>query len=87
MPDYRMVEIREAAILADEPVVGQRRLGHLITTNWALDRVSIVAQVALFNWITYCVSLARAYPGEQRDIRHGHFFNVVNGEILELGVR
>lgn len=86
-PAYRMVAIRDEAILADEPVAGQRRLGHLITTNWAQDRVSIMAQVALFNWVTYCVSLAPDYPGERRDIRRGNFFNVANGEILELGAQ
>jgi hypothetical protein len=84
-PGYSMVDVREDAILADEPVVGQRRLGHLITTNWAQDRVSIMAQVALFNWVTYRISLAREHPGERRDIRRGHFFDVANDEILELG--
>ena len=86
-PGYRMVDIREESILADERVAGQSRLGHLITTNWAQDRVSIMAQVALFNWVKYCVVLAPDYPGEQRDIRRGNFFNVANGEILELGAR
>ncbi|MCH8975991.1 MAG: hypothetical protein IH909_00005 [Proteobacteria bacterium] len=86
-PGYRMVDIREEAILADEPVVGQRQLGHLITINFAQDRVSIMAQVSLFNWVTYCVSLAREYQGERRDIRRGHFFDVANQEILELGVQ
>ena len=46
-PGYKMIDVQEAAILADEPVVGRRRLGHLITTNRAQDGVSIVAQVAL----------------------------------------
>jgi len=86
-PGYRMVAIREEAILADERDTEQRRLGHLITTNWAQDRVSMMAQVSMFNWVTYCVSLAPEYPGERRDIRRGNFFNVANGEILELGAR
>lgn len=86
-PAYRMVDIREEAILADEPFVGRRRLGHLITTSWAQDRVSIVAQVSLFNWVTYCVSLVRDYPGEPRDIRRGQFFDVSTRKILELGAR
>lgn len=86
-PGYKMIDVQEAAILADEPVVGRRRLGHLITANWAQNGVSIVAQVALFNWVTYRVSLAREYPGERRDIRRGHFFDVANRQILELGAR
>jgi hypothetical protein len=86
-PDYKLVEIRQEAILADEPVVGERRLGHLITVNWASDGVSMVSQVSLFNWVTYCVSLARDYPGERRDVRKGNFFDTTSREILDLGVR
>ncbi|MGH9961076.1 MAG: hypothetical protein ACREBC_28810, partial [Pyrinomonadaceae bacterium] len=41
---------------------------------------SIIAQVSLFNWVTYCVSLAREYPGERRDIRRGNFFDIANRE-------
>ena len=86
-PDYMMIDVQETAILGDEPVVGSRRLGHLITTNWAQDGVSIVAQVALFNWVRYRVSLARDFTGERRDIRRGHFFDVANRQILELVAR
>jgi hypothetical protein len=84
---YQLVLIRQEAILEDEPVEGRRRLGHLITVNWAGDNVSILGQVSLFNWITYRVSLARDVQGERRDIAKGSFFNVANGEILELGHR
>jgi hypothetical protein len=84
---YRMVDVCDAAILADEPIVGRRRAGHLITVNWAQDRMSIVSQIALFNWITYRVSLAVGYRGERRNIRRGHFFNIATSEILELGAR
>ena len=86
-PGYKIIDIREEAILADEPIVGRRRLGHLITANWAQDGVSILAQVSLFNWVTYCISLAREYPGERRDLRRGNFFDIANREILELGAR
>jgi hypothetical protein len=82
-----MIAVREKAILADEPVVGKRRLGHLITSNWAQDGVSIVGQVSLFNWVTYCVSLLRDYPDERRDVKRGHFFDVANRRILELETR
>ncbi len=86
-PGYKLVDIRQEAILADEPIAGRRRLGHLITINWAQNGVSIISQVSLFNWVTYCVSLARDYPGERRDIRRGNFFDIANREILELGAR
>jgi hypothetical protein len=86
-PGYKLIIIREQAILADEPVVGKRRLGHLITCNWAADNASIVGQVSIFNWVTYCVSLLRDYLGERRDVKHGHFFDVSGRHILELGTR
>ena len=86
-PNYKMIDVQDAALLGDEPVGGRRRLGHLITTNWAQDGVSIVAQVALFNWVRYRVSLARDFTGERRDIRRGHFFDAVNRQILELRAR
>jgi hypothetical protein len=86
-PGYALVAVRENAILADEPLVGERRLGHLITSNWAENRNSIVGQVSLFNWVTYCVSLLRDYSGERRVVKRGHFFDVSNRRILELETR
>ena len=86
-PGYTLVAVREKAILDDEPVAGERRLGHLITSNWAQDGISIVGQVSLFNWVTYCVSLLRDYSGERRDVKRGHFFDVSNRRIVELETR
>ena len=81
---YPLVRATENPILADEPVEGQRRVGHLVTVNWAADNLSIVSQVSLFNWATYCVSLAREFTGEHKEIRKGHFFNTNSHEILDL---
>ncbi len=86
-PHFPLVMVTEQPILADEPVVGRRRLGHSLTVNWAADGRSIVSQVSLFNWVTYCVGLARDYPEAARDIRRGNFFNVSSGEILDLEAR
>lgn len=86
-PGYKMIAIRDEAILADEPIVGERRLGHLITTSWAQDGVSVLGQVSIFNWVTYCVSLLRDYTSTCRDIRRGHFFDVSTRKILELEAR
>ncbi len=85
--DYPLVTIDDNPILADEPIEGRRRLGHIITVNWAADRISIVSQISLFNWASYSVSLARTFSGEQRNIRRGHFFNVKSREILDLEVK
>jgi hypothetical protein len=85
--DYPLVMVDENPILGDEPIEGRRRLGHIITVNWASDRISIVSQISLFNWARYRVSLARDFSGTATNIRRGHFFNVSNGEILDLEVR
>jgi hypothetical protein len=79
-----LIQAMERPVLAGEPIEGQRLLGHLITVDWAVDNVSIIAQVSLFNWMTYSVSLARDFPGERRDIQHGHLFNIPTRTILPL---
>lgn len=84
-PDYPLVRIIDKPILGDEPIVGKRRLGHMITTNWAADGVSIISQVSLFNWMTYNICLAREFSGERRNIKKGHFFDFNSNNILELG--
>lgn len=84
---YPLVILTEEPVLADEPIVGRRRLGHLVTVSWAGDGRSIVSQISLFNWVTYRVSLAKDYPQATRDIRKGSFFNVSAGEILDLETR
>ena len=86
-PSYEVVRIDGKPILIDEPKGGQRRLGHIVTVNWASDNTSIVAQVSLFNMIRYRVSLARDYTALHRpfEIAKGHFFDVSSREILELG--
>ncbi|MFB3918955.1 MAG: HNH endonuclease [Candidatus Velamenicoccus archaeovorus] len=83
-PDYPLVCIIDKPILGDEPIVGKRRLGHMITTDWAKDGVSIISQVSLFNWMTYNICLAREFSGEHMDVKKGHFFDFNSQNILEL---
>ncbi|PIQ45183.1 MAG: hypothetical protein COW04_09020 [Deltaproteobacteria bacterium CG12_big_fil_rev_8_21_14_0_65_43_10] len=85
--DYPLCVVGNNPILGDEPVEGNRRLGHIITVNWASDKISIVSQVSIFNGATYCVSLARNFSGNLQNIRRGHFFNVNNKKILDLEAR
>ena len=70
-PDYPLVLPSNDPILGDEPIEGKRRVGHIVTVNWALDGISIISQVALFNDIKYKVSLARNFSGEQINIKKG----------------
>lgn len=85
--NYPITRVIDKAILNDEPSTGKRRLGHLITVNWAKDNLSIVSQVSLFNWVTYVISLARNFSGERRNIKKGHFFNTNSHEIYMLETR
>lgn len=77
-------------IVSNEPVLGdegetdKRRLGHVITLNWAIDGVSIVSHVSLMNWARYSVSLAKNFTREKRDLTRGHFFNLYDFKIIEL---
>ena len=81
---YPLVHVSNESVLADEGGRSDRRLGHVVTLNWASDGVSIVAQVSLLATFKYSVCLARGYEGERREISRGHFFNVADGQILEL---
>jgi hypothetical protein len=82
-----VVQIVERAILADEPLEGYHKDGHLITTGTASDGRSICGQVSLFNQATYAVSLARDYAGERQPAKRGHFFNIADRQILELSTK
>lgn len=86
-PTCPIVAVAQKPILADEPIEGKRRLGHLVTLNWAIDQVSVISQVSLFNGVTYVVCLSRNYSGERRDIRKGHFFNTKSMTIYDLEAR
>lgn len=81
---FPSVVIIEKAILGDEPVEGKRSLGHLITLDLSKNKLSVVSQVSLFNWMTYSVFLAKDYQGKKFNIRKGHFFNIADYKIIEL---
>jgi len=80
---YPLAKVGQQPILADEGA--RRRMGHLVTVGWAVDKTSIVSQVSLLNVFTYSICLARNYKGTKKEITRGHFFNIANGAILELG--
>jgi len=90
-PPYQVVGVTDPnrPLLADESSeAGLRRVGHIITAGWAIDRMSLVAHVSLFNRVTYPISLAAPYTGAREGIiDRGHFFNTNNHEIFELGTQ
>jgi hypothetical protein len=81
---YPFVKIIEKAILSDEPIIGKRRVGHLITIDRSKNKQSIVSQVSLFNLMTYSVLLSKDYYGYDFQYRKGSFFNLSDNEIYEL---
>lgn len=81
---YPFVEILEKAIRGDEPIVGKKRVGHLITIDRSKNNQSIVSQVSLFNLMTYSVLLSKDYYGYDFQYRKGSFFNLADNKIYEL---
>lgn len=79
-----MMSVDEVAILRDEPVEGLRCVAHIITTDWTAMH-SVLAQVSLFNWWTYRISLSKEFADPTPEIRRGHIFDPINRKIHELG--
>ena len=83
-PSSPIVSISDRPILSDEPIIGKRRLGHIITINWSQKNQSIISKVSLFNQNTYLVVLSTTYFGRIENIPKGHFFNVSDNKIYPL---
>lgn len=81
---YPFVVIQQKAILGDEPEKGKRRLGHILTLDKSKNGLSIISKISLLNWMTYSILLAKDYQSKNLIIRKGQFFNINNGEIIEL---
>jgi len=85
---YPLLQISDIGILEDEQAAdSRRRLGHVITVNWAADNKSIVCQVSILNYWSYAVCIARDVRSVVELSPSGHFFNLASREILELGCR
>ncbi len=84
---FPFVVIIEKAIMFDEPMVGKRRLGHLITLGWSDNKLSITSNISLFNFNNYSVLLAKDYKGKSFNLSKGNFFNIADNEILEIAPR
>lgn len=83
-PGYQIVAADNTPILATDTRTARQTVGHLVTLNWTADKRHIVAQVSLFNRVTYRVSLARDFSGLWRPIRSGHHFDIASGRISPL---
>jgi len=83
-PPYPIAIIDFEPILRDDAMRRRQTNGHLVTVSWADDRVSILAQVSLFNHARYRVSLARHFRGIWRQIRSGHHFDIERRKVGPL---
>ncbi len=72
-PDYQLTRITRAPILEDEPIDGKKRLGHIVTINYAQNNSAIMAQISLMNRVTFLVFLAKTYKGINARIKVIHF--------------
>jgi hypothetical protein len=72
-------------ILADDLPQFRQTNGHLITFNWNYTQMGLVAQVSLFNTITYHVLFCLKYSGIwYEDIRRGHHFDIESRTVTPL---
>lgn len=82
--DPTPVAISATPILGDTPA-GTRILAHVLTVAWSRTRHRIVAQVSLFGWLRYEVSLTRErFIFPPTFVASGHAFNPFAGQIAAL---
>lgn len=74
VPDYPLCVPTNESLLADEPVEGKRRLGHIVTLGYARNNRSIVSQLTLWNNIKYKTLHALNLGGKIKVVTRGHFF-------------
>jgi hypothetical protein len=65
------------SILFDDARLRRQTNGHLITFDWHIGQMGFVAQISLFNTVTYQVRICPEYRGLwHTDFCRGHHFNV-----------
>jgi hypothetical protein len=72
-------------ILFDDSRNLRQTFGHLITFDWNLGNTGLLAQVSLFNSMTYRVAICPVYSGIWHNgIRRGHHFDIGDKKITPL---
>ena len=80
-----MVQLSREPILLDDSVHSRQTNGHLVTFDWNSIRSGFLAQVSLFNSMTYRVAICPNYSGIWHDgMRIGHHFNIEERRISRL---
>lgn len=79
-----VIPVRKPILFDDSPRSRQTN-GHLITVDWNAARTGLLAQVSLFNTITYRVVLCPYYSGIWHDgLRTGHHFDIEDRTVTPL---
>jgi hypothetical protein len=78
------VKVSTRPVLANDPLWYGSIRGHLVTVEWPAAVDLIFSRVALFNELSYFVTLARRRPAIWRPIQHGNLFDWEAGEIKKL---
>jgi hypothetical protein len=72
-------------ILANDLPQMRQTNGHLITFNWNIEQMGLLAQVSLFNSVTYHVLFCPKYSGIwSEDMRTGHHFDIESRTVSPL---
>lgn len=85
-PEIPLRGMRKGHCFSDERCSNKKRLGHIIAINWENEERSLVARISLFNLMIYFIRLAKDESGRYKNIKRGHFFNIKNRNILEMGL-
>jgi hypothetical protein len=78
------VAMPASPILATDSERRRSTLGHLVTVTWKRFG-GVMAQVSLFNDLTYDVTLAKHVDGVWRDVAAGHHYNPETRQAESLG--
>lgn len=85
-PWKEVVRPTHEPILFDDRLNSRQTFGHLITFGWNLDSKGLLAQVSLFNSLTYRVAICPVYSGIWHSgLQTGHHFDLEDRTITPLG--
>jgi hypothetical protein len=75
-PPYGLVVPHDRPILLGDGTTRRQTNGHVVAVRWPHHSQDVVAQVSVFNEITYDVLLSRTCDESWRDIASGHHFDL-----------
>lgn len=80
-----VVHVSDEPVLFDDRRRSRQTNGHLITFDWNSAGTGLIAQVSLFNWSKFQVTMCTYYSGIwHEDLRTGHHFDLINRKIERL---